>query len=117
MGVWLVNDIISIKKEIINDEVDSIIPLFVYHEGLTAQQAVDKAVGMISQSYDDFEAAADRLRLAAKAESVQVQSDVDILIGGAMDVLVGNYVWTADSPRYLPKSAFTGHNLSFTVVL
>ncbi|KAF2851960.1 terpenoid synthase [Plenodomus tracheiphilus IPT5] len=116
MGVFLGNDIISLKKELLNDEVDSIVPVFVYNEKITAQKAVDKAVALMRQSYQDFEAAASRLRDAVSKESQQVKDDVNVWIGAAMDVLVGNYVWSANAPRYIPKSAFT-EGFAFQLVL
>lgn len=34
------NDILSLKKEIKHGDIDSIVPLLMYHRGLTVQEAI-----------------------------------------------------------------------------
>lgn len=116
MSIFLQNDLMSLVKELKNDEVDSTVPILVFTENLTAQQAVDRVIDLLRQSYDDFLAAASRLREAASNEDQKIKNDVNTWIDGAMDAIVGNYVWGMATPRYIPRSAFK-QGLEFELVL
>ncbi|KAF5861661.1 hypothetical protein ETB97_012748 [Aspergillus alliaceus] len=45
------NDIISLRNEMTNGHVDNIVPLLMHHEGIEPQQAVARAVQMVTKSY------------------------------------------------------------------
>jgi hypothetical protein len=116
-GVWLANDNISLRKEIKNEEYHSIIPILMYHEGLSVQKAVDQAVGMMSRSYKAFKAAAEVLRHVVANQDESVNRDVEIWIEAITDVLIGNVVFHLHSPRYLPREAFENDSNGFRVTL
>ncbi|KAF2828282.1 terpenoid synthase [Ophiobolus disseminans] len=116
-GVFLANDIASVKKELENDDVDSIIPILVYEKGVSAQQAADIVIKMMTQSYQDFLAAGDCLRQAVSREGQSVMQDMNIFIDSCLDVIVGNALSSMIAPRYLARTAFSGMGYKFTIVL
>jgi hypothetical protein len=117
LTVSLYNDIVSLQKELAGGEVDNIVPILVYNDNCTAQEAVDKAVDMIKQSYRDFCAAVRHLKAAVVREQSQVTDDVDTLIDACMDVMVGNVAWSMHTPRYISRDAFNGIDQEFTIML
>jgi hypothetical protein len=117
MGIWLANDVISLKKEIASEEYNSIIPILVYYEGISVQQAVDKAVGMMERSYEKFKVSAGELRHIVKREEIRVRRDVETWIEAITDALVGSLAFHLQTVRYLPRSAFEAGSNKFMVVL
>jgi hypothetical protein len=113
----LFNDICSLQKELKLNDVDSIIPTLVYHHNISAQEAADAAFTMIAQSYQDFLAAKSSLRQAVMTRDSSLQRDVDTLIDGCMDVLVGNAYWTMHTRRYLRQDDFDSASNAFKIVL
>lgn len=102
MGISLVNDIASLKKELDNGKVESAIPLMMLQEGCSAQQAVDMVVKMLQRAWIDFVAAGDDLKNAVvgKGETAQVKKDVGRFVEACRDVLVGNVKYHLRVPRY-----------------
>jgi hypothetical protein len=117
IGVCLCNDIASLQKELRLNDVDSIIPVLVHHRDLSAQEAADAAVEMILQSYQDFLAATTQLRDAASALDGLGKRDVEVLIRGCTDVLVGNVMFYMRSQRYLSRHVFDDEGNGFSIVL
>jgi hypothetical protein len=117
IGVFIWNDIISVQKELKLNDVDSIIPIMVYHRGISAQEAADTVVGMIAQSYQDLIAAKNRLRHAVRNEDNAIQRDVETLLDGCTDVLVGNMIWSLSSNRYFARGAVHDEGKAYTIVL
>jgi hypothetical protein len=117
IGVFIWNDIISLQKELKLNDVDSIIPIIVYHQDVSAQEAVDTAVEMIAQSYQDLIAAKNRLKHAARNEDNAVQRDIETLLNGCTDVLVGNMIWSLSSQRYLARGAVHDEAKAYKIVL
>lgn len=117
MGSFLCNDIASLKKEVDDNEVDSLVPILVYHEGVSAQEAIDRVSSMAVRSWQDLLAAERRLRSAVGGEDEGIRSDVELLIRGCKDILVGGLMFTFHAPRYLPKTAFERDGRKYKVVL
>jgi hypothetical protein len=117
IGVFIWNDIISVQKELKLNDVDSIIPILVYHRNVSAQEAADTAVKMIAQSYQDLTVAKSRLKHAVRNEDDAIQRDIATLLDGCTDVLVGNMIWSLGSHRYLAKEAVHDEGKAYTIVL
>jgi hypothetical protein len=117
IGVFIWNDIISVQKELKLNDVDSIIPILVYHRDVSAQEAADMAVEMIAQSYQDLTAAKNRLKHAVRNEDDAIQRDTEALLDGCTDVLVGNMIWSLSSHRYLTRGAVHDEGSAYTIVL
>ncbi|KAH7406362.1 isoprenoid synthase domain-containing protein, partial [Phaeosphaeria sp. MPI-PUGE-AT-0046c] len=117
LSVSLGIDLASRQKELKMNEVDSIIPILVLHQTISAQQAADKAISMMAQSWEDILDAKSCLRHAVRMEEDLIQRHVDILLDGFMDVLIGHVVYIWHTRRYLSKDVFDGNSHGFTVVL
>ncbi|KAF2022960.1 terpenoid synthase [Setomelanomma holmii] len=116
-AIALYNDIASLKKELDGGEVDSIVPILVYNENITAQEAVDKTVAILAAGFAEFTGAAGRLKVAASAEDVEVKRDLDIWIEGCVDLILGNMVWSLRTERYMAKAKVNEEGTGCVVVL
>jgi hypothetical protein len=84
---------------------------------MSAQEAADAANSMIVKSYKDFLAATKQLRDAVSALDDLGKRDVEVLIRGCTDVLVGNVMFSMCSQRYLPRHIFDDEGNGFRIVL
>lgn len=91
---FLWNDIVSLRKEIDDGDIDSAIPVMVWNEGCSAQVAVDRCVKMVEESWARLLEAETRLVKAHAQESEQTRRDIETLVGGCKDVLVGHMVYS-----------------------
>ncbi|KAI4961420.1 hypothetical protein J4E86_000448 [Alternaria arbusti] len=91
---FLWNDIVSLRKEIDDGDIDSAIPVMVWNEGCSAQAAVDRCVKMVEESWARLLEAETRLVKAHAQESEQTRRDIETLVGGCKDVLVGHMVYS-----------------------
>lgn len=66
---FLWNDIVSLRKEIDDGDIDSAIPVMVWNEGCSAQSAVDRCVKMVEESWARLLEAEKRLMAAHAGES------------------------------------------------
>jgi hypothetical protein len=117
LSVSLGNDIASLQKELKINEVNSIIPILVLHQNISAQQAANTALSMMAQSWEDILDAKSRLRHAVRMEEDLIQRHVNILLDAFMDVLIGHVAYIWHTRRYLSKDVFDGSSHGFTVVL
>jgi hypothetical protein len=91
---FLWNDIVSLRKEIDDGDVDSAIPVMVWNKGCSAQAAVDRCVKMMEESWARLLEAEKRLVKAHDEESGEIRRDIETLVGGCKDVLVGHMVYS-----------------------
>jgi hypothetical protein len=91
---FLWNDIVSLRKEIDDGDIDSAIPVMVWNEGCSAQAAVDRCVKMMEESWARLLEAEKRLVKAHDEESGEIRRDIETLVGGCKDVLVGHMVYS-----------------------
>jgi hypothetical protein len=91
---FLWNDIVSLRKEIDDGDIDSAIPVMVWNDGCSAQVAVDRCVKMMEESWARLLDAEKRLVKAHAQEPEQIRSDIETLVGGCKDVLVGHMVYS-----------------------
>jgi hypothetical protein len=114
---FLWNDIVSLKKELQDGDVDSSIPVIVWNEGCSAQVAVDRCVRMVEESWARLLDAERRLLDVYQGESGDVRREIEILIGGAKDVLVGHMVYSLKIPRNMAAARMGEKDSSFRVTL
>lgn len=107
----------ALQKELKLNDVDSIRPILVHHQNISAQEAADAAITMIVRSYEDLLVAKRRLREAIMTRDSSLLHDVDILIDGCVDVLVGNTYWSMHTRRYLKQEDFDSGSNAFKIVL
>ena len=114
---FLWNDIVSLRKEIDDGDIDSAIPVIVWNEGCSAQVAVDRCVNMVEESWKRLLEAEERLEDAHASEPEQIMSDIKTLIGGCKDVLVGHMVYSLKIPRNMSAARMSEKDCSFRIVL
>ncbi|KAI8933044.1 hypothetical protein NX059_009693 [Plenodomus lindquistii] len=118
IGVYLYNDLVSLKKEVVDGDVDSAIPIIVWQEGITAQAAVDRVVKNIETSWEGLLAAEQRLLDAAQNEKMRL--DISRLVAGCKDIVVGHMAYTLRAARYMADATheeFKAQGGSFKVAL
>ncbi|CAN9211212.1 unnamed protein product [Alternaria alternata] len=91
---FLWNDIVSLRKEIDDGDIDSAIPVMVWNDGCSAQVAVDRCVRMVEESWARLLDGERRLLKAHAQECEQIKRDIETLVGGCKDVLVGHMVYS-----------------------
>ncbi|KAF1944013.1 terpenoid synthase [Clathrospora elynae] len=117
IGCFVWNDIVSLKKEIVDGDVDSTIPVLVWNEGISAQEAVDRCVKMAEESWGRLLEAEKRLIGVHIGETEQIKRDIEVFIGGAKDVLVGHMLYSLLIPRNMKGARMGELDSSFKVVL
>lgn len=118
IGVYLYNDLVSLKKEVVDGDVDSAIPIMVWQEGIAAQAAVDRVVKTIETSWESLLAAEQRLLKVAQTK--QMRCDILQLVAGCKDIVVGHMAYTLRAARYMADAThdeFKSQGGSFKVVL
>jgi hypothetical protein len=114
---FLWNDIVSLRKEIDDGDVDSSIPVIVWNEGCSAQVAVDRCVKMVEESWTRLLEAEKRLLEAHSSESEKTRRDIAVLVGGCKDVVVGHMVYSLKIPRNMAAAQMSEKDCSFRIVL
>lgn len=91
---------LSIKKEIAQDETDSLIPILI-GQGMGLQAAMDRAFGMTQSAKWALDAAA--LRFSEKISASydeKVCKDVEKFVDSCRLACTGSTVWSIESGRY-----------------
>ncbi|CAF9937923.1 MAG: hypothetical protein HETSPECPRED_000710 [Heterodermia speciosa] len=94
-AIWMANDILSIKKELDNDQVDTLVPLLA-HRYQDAQVAVDIAISMLKNALENFEKAAALLL----AEEPRAREDIIKFIDACRFACTANFKWSFNCRRY-----------------
>ncbi|EOA84163.1 uncharacterized protein SETTUDRAFT_155455 [Exserohilum turcica Et28A] len=114
---FLWNDIVSLRKEIDDGDIDSAIPVMVWNEGCSAQVAVDRCVRMVEESWKRLLEAEKRLMDAHSGESEQIKSEITTLVGGCKDLIVGHMMYSLKIPRNMSAARMSEKDCSFRIVL
>ncbi|KAI0404114.1 terpenoid synthase [Xylaria palmicola] len=119
LNMSLVNDILSLKKEIKHGDVDSVVPILMYNRGLTVQEAIMDTCIEIQKNANRFDEAADALLKIVKDKEPEQSKELDKYITGCRYELTGNLIWSLVSPRYgfgdLPRDEHGGIIVEATV--
>ncbi|KAI9728456.1 MAG: hypothetical protein M1828_003857 [Chrysothrix sp. TS-e1954] len=94
----IVNDLLSLKKEVAQGQVRSLLPILYANIG-NIQSAVDAAMVMLKHSIKKFEQAAHNLRIQAKGEAESYRN-TELFIKGCMYACTANLQWSMSSGRY-----------------
>ncbi|RMZ68150.1 terpene synthase [Pyrenophora seminiperda CCB06] len=114
---FLWNDIVSLRKEIDDGDIDSAIPVIVWNEGCSAQSAVDQCVKMVEQSWTRLLNAEKRLITAYANEEEYISRDIKMLVGGCKDIIAGHMVYSLKIPRNMAAAKMSEKDWSFRMVL
>ncbi|KAL8791312.1 MAG: hypothetical protein Q9195_005931 [Heterodermia aff. obscurata] len=98
---WMItmcNDLLSLRRELIHGQYESLVPLLMYHEGLNPQAAVNRVTEMMHESYERFHRLEARLyELVDLAELENVKTYVHSF----KDVVMCNLHWSYGLKRYM----------------
>ncbi|KAM3072435.1 hypothetical protein ACMFMG_009236 [Clarireedia jacksonii] len=96
--IWLVNDILSIKKELDQNTVDSLVPLLFRHTG-SAQAAIDSAVASVTAAVKGFDRIAAELLQQYQYEQ-ETHAALQRFINACRYNCTGNLAWSLRTKRY-----------------
>ena len=94
---WLVNDLASGKKEIMQGNV-SLLPLLYANAG-SLQCAVDEIVAAVKTAAEDFDTIAERLRKKCGNDAALLQ-DLEVFMNSCRYNCTGNVGWSLMTRRY-----------------
>ncbi|KAL1594623.1 hypothetical protein SLS60_010384 [Paraconiothyrium brasiliense] len=93
------NDLLSIKKEIKRDAIDSLIPIIFHHVG-DIQMAVDEVVAFIGAEIKNLDRAAEALFERYEGEEEELRRQVRDFVDGCKHYATGNLTWSLETDRY-----------------
>jgi len=96
--ISITNDLLSLRKEMQLDCIDSIVPLLFASTG-DVQRAISEAVGSLRAARERFDKAAEEL-MARRYEDEEIRSQVEQFIEVQRSNCVGNLVWSLETLRY-----------------
>lgn len=94
-----VNDLLSIKKEIKRDAIDSLIPIIFFHVN-DIQTAVQQVVAFIQVEIRAMDEAAESLSAKYRDFDAATQQQVSQFIDGCKFYVTGNLTWSLKTDRY-----------------
>ncbi|KAM5377538.1 hypothetical protein ACJZ2D_004907 [Fusarium nematophilum] len=92
------NDLLSLKKEVAQSTVDSMVPLLFYELG-SLDQAVEAVMGIAERAAANLEASEEAL-LARHAHDAALHRDLKAYVAGCKSICTGNLVWSLRTKRY-----------------
>ncbi|QGA20885.1 hypothetical protein EYB26_008595 [Talaromyces marneffei] len=93
----LINDILSLQKEFRVGQLENMVILYMYHEGLTLEEALDVMLDLIREHYVLCTAAEQRI---PKTGNLKLDADVQTYIVGCRDLAIGTAYWSYNCERY-----------------
>jgi len=93
------NDLLSIKKEIKRDAIDSLIPIIFYHVG-DIQKAVQEVFAFITAEISHMDTAAASLARRYEVADEDMRRQVKDFVDGCKHYATGNLTWSLETDRY-----------------
>ncbi|KAF2963420.1 hypothetical protein GQX73_g10143 [Xylaria multiplex] len=98
MIISIMNDVLSLKKEVDQSQVDTLIPLLSMRLG-SVQAAISKAMDMVCSSIERFEAM-ERQLLQSCLSNPQLHDNVRVYIDNCKYACTANLNWSLSTGRY-----------------
>ena len=99
MGI-MSNDLLSLRRELLHGQYESLVPLLMYHEDLSPQAAVDRGSEMIHQSYERFYLLEKQLYEQARTEDLE---NLRAYLQSFKDLAMCNLHWSYGLKRYMDE--------------
>lgn len=96
--ITMLNDLLSLRRELVHGQFESLIPLLMYHESLMPQAAVDRTSEMIHASYQRFYRIEMELYAEVDPENIDV---VKTYVHAFKDLVMCNLHWSYGLKRYM----------------
>ncbi|KAK2595981.1 hypothetical protein N8I77_013493 [Diaporthe amygdali] len=109
--IWATNDLLSLKKEVAQQTVDSLVPLL-YHKHGNLDLAVSLVVETIENAVKDFDCAAEALARKFSADR-ELMPKLETYINACRLNCTGNLNWSLQTGRY----GVSQHNIAGGVTL
>ncbi|KAJ4359463.1 uncharacterized protein N0V89_000017 [Didymosphaeria variabile] len=93
------NDLLSVKKEIKREAIDSLVPI-IFHHGGDIQGAVDEVVAFIGGEIGELDEAAEALFERYEGEGKDLRRMVGHFVDGCKHYVTGNLTWSLETDRY-----------------
>ncbi|KAF2501934.1 terpenoid synthase, partial [Lophium mytilinum] len=93
------NDLVSIKKEVKRDAIDSLIPIIYSHVG-DVQIAVAEVIAFIAAEIGNLDDAAENLVMRYASADDKTQAQVRDFVDGCKHYSTGNFIWSLETDRY-----------------
>ncbi|KAI0469411.1 terpenoid synthase [Xylaria cf. heliscus] len=100
LHISMLNDVLSLRKEIQHGDVYSIVPVLMHHHGLKVQEAITNTYVESQMSLDRFERAAKSLLEIVQEKEPEQWDEVDKYITGCRYELMGHCTWSVICERY-----------------
>ncbi|KAK0514066.1 hypothetical protein JMJ35_003788 [Cladonia borealis] len=91
------NDMLSLRKELLNGQLENLIPLLMYHDKIGPQAAVDRATDMLHECYAMFNEEEEKLYSEISPENI---NDVKQYIRASKHPIMSNLYWSYGVKRY-----------------
>ena len=82
-------------------QLENMVILFIYHDNLSLQQAIDRMLKLINKHYEICLAAASRLPVTGNAK---LNTDIRTYVVGCQDIAVGTAYWSYNCERYFDST-------------
>ncbi|KAI0550381.1 terpenoid synthase [Xylaria curta] len=99
-NVSILNDVLSLRKEIQHGDIYSLVPVLMHHHGITVQAAIADTYVESQKSLDQFDVAAKALLKVVQEKEPEQWDEVNKYITGCRYNLTGHYVWSVVCGRY-----------------
>ncbi|KAH8891514.1 terpenoid synthase [Thozetella sp. PMI_491] len=98
-NIIIINDVLSLKKEVRAASLHSLVPIAMNEKGLRLSDATADALALLRVSADNFDLAARRLEnmvVGSSEDHAAVKTYLDVVRTN----MTGNYLWSLTSDRY-----------------
>jgi len=115
MLVHLINDIMSFRKELMDNQIDNIVPVLAIENKYSLQQAIDDACKLVQEArmiFDDAEK-----RVPVPTGNPDLDEQIKRYIHGCRDLVTGVLNWCHGNERYFGKTAKREGNKIFLDIL
>ncbi|KAI1158631.1 terpenoid synthase [Nemania serpens] len=118
LNMSLSNDMVSLRKEIIHGDLDSIVPVLVYNRGFSVEEAIADTCKELQNNINRFDETAKDLLEIVRVKQPELVGDVHFYIVGCRHNQTANLLWSLVTTRYglgdIPRQVDGG--ITITVV-
>lgn len=94
------NDMLSVRRELMHGQFESLVPLLMFHEHLGPQVAMERAARMLHESYNRFNDAEQLLYAEVDSDSLDITKS---FVQACKDLIMCNLHWSYGLKRYMEK--------------
>jgi len=115
MLAHLINDIVSFRKELMDNQIDNIVPILALENKCSLQQAIDDACRLVWETRRLLEDA--EKRVPVPTGNAELDMQIKKYIQGCKDLIAGALNWYCGNERYFGKNPKREGNKIFLEIL